>query len=69
VIDVAKLMNAKILISGTTKDVWSEDAQFMHDTLQSDSNVESELFIYEDEHRFSSEMRENAYKFLDRNLV
>jgi len=69
VVDVAKLSNASLLISGTTRDVWSEDAQEMHDELQSNSSVDSELAIYDDVHRFNGEMRENAYKFLDKGLL
>lgn len=61
--DVAKLANAKLLISGTTRDVWSEDAQEIHDAVE-----DSELHVYENEHRFTDEMRHDAYAFLDKHL-
>lgn len=66
--DVAKLASASFLISGTTKDVWSEDAEALHEELQISSHVYSELARYDDIHRFSDEMRENAYEFLDRQM-
>lgn len=68
IVDVAKLANAKLLISGTTQDVWSLDAEAMHNELKN-SSVYSELAVYEGEHQFSKEMRDNAYDFLARTLA
>ena len=65
----AKLAEAKFLISATTQDVWSENAEELHDALQAKSLELSELKIYEDEHRFIGKMRENAYEFLDKHLA
>jgi dienelactone hydrolase len=67
-VDVAKLANASFLISGTTQDVWSEDAEALHEELRASSSVYSELARYDDVHRFSKEMRENAYTFLGKQM-
>lgn len=67
VVDVAKLSQSSFLISATTRDVWSEDAEVMYEELAK-SGKDVELRIYDDIHRFSDEMRENAYDFLDRKL-
>lgn len=67
VVDVAKLADACFLISGTTHDVWSEDATELRNEL-ADSSKDAELQIYEDVHHFRKDMREYAYDFLDRKL-
>lgn len=68
IVDVAKLSHAKLLISGTTQDVWSQGIKELHDALSTDSAVHSEFAIYEGGHKFAPNMREAAYAFLDRTL-
>lgn len=68
VVDVAKLSGAKLLISGTTDDVWSEGIKELHDELVNNSDVYADYAIFEGEHKFSAEMRERAYAFLDQTL-
>lgn len=65
--DVAKVSNASFLISGTSRDVWSEDADELYTALIDNGN-DTEVVRYDDIHRFSKEMRENAYRFLDHRL-
>lgn len=67
VLDVARLADAAFLISGTTDDVWSENAQELYDGLIQ-SSKDAELRIYKDTHRFRDDMRAYAYDFLDRKL-
>ncbi|MFI5212344.1 MAG: dienelactone hydrolase family protein [Candidatus Saccharimonadales bacterium] len=68
VVDVAKLADAAILISGTTDDVWSEDGQELYDGLMQDSK-DAELRLYDDVHCFREDMRKYAYDFLNRKLA
>jgi dienelactone hydrolase len=67
VVDVAKLSYAKLFISGTDQDIWSEGiAELQHALSSSPVHVETALF--DGEHRFSKEMRGQAYSFLRRWL-
>lgn len=68
IVDVAKLSNAKLLVSGTTDDIWSDGVKELHDSLSTDSSVYSEYALFEGEHAFSKDMRHNAYDFLHRTL-
>lgn len=66
IIDMAKLAEAKYLISVTTDDVWSLDAEEMNSALDKRIVGSSELAIYEGEHMFRADMREYAYDFQKR---
>lgn len=68
--DVIRLIDpASLLISACKQDKWSLDAEALFNSCKSMFKVgELKLQIYEGGHVFTSEMRENAYEFLDIHL-
>ena len=68
--DIVRLVEpSHLLILGTDTDKWSQDIEDICEYAKSAFVTgELEWQIYPGKHSFSEEMRERAYKFLDRYL-
>lgn len=68
--DVVRMVAPRsLLISATTRDVWSRGAKEIYEaTRESFPPGALSLELYDDEHRFTPRMRERAYVFLERAL-
>jgi dienelactone hydrolase len=68
--DIVKRFNScALLISTTTDDKWSRGAAELYETVKDNFDPDAiELKLYEGKHVFTTEMREYAYGFMERNL-
>lgn len=65
---IAKIKNCPLLIHAGEDDEWSRGYEDLLDRVNAKGNNNVELRVYPGGHQFTSEMRANAYAFLENNL-